>query len=706
MMERKEDRMSAGPGDVVRNVALVSYTGAGKTSLAEALAFGAGVIPTPGSVSLGTTLSDYEPEEQHRQHSFSTALLQFSYQRHTLSILDTPGERNFQGETLAALRAADAVLVVVNAAMGIRPQLTRLWEHVRLLKLPGLLFLTDLEHAQAPLDSLIRDCAEALDVMALPLVLPVGQGEQFDAVADVLAGSLLKSGPESNRVQTLPMPDACSAPVAEAKRQLIEAAAVTDDGLLEAYLGGGELSMEQIHRGLAAAVHGGRMLPVLCGSAVRYIGIQSLLDAIVRFLPAPTQRQAEQFAQAAHPNGSASVLRRGLPDERFSALAFKTIIDPFMGRMTYLRVCSGALQADSPVFNASRQVRERGGHLFTVVGKKYQAVPALAAGQIGAIGKLKDTQTGDTLCDETEPVLFPALALPRPVLSYALEPKSKTDIEKVSLGLHKLVEEDPTLALLRNDETKELVLSGLGQVHIDVAVERLRRKYGVEVDLHTPRVPYKETIRSASSAQGKYKKQTGGHGQYGDCWLQLTPLERGAGFKFENKIVGGAIPRNFVPAVEKGVVEAMHEGVLAGFPVVDLQVTVYDGSYHVVDSSELAFKIAASMGFKKAMEAAHPILLEPLMHVEVSCPDEFVGAVIGDLNGRRGRIITVTAKGHTESIEAIAPLAEMLRYASSLNGLTGGRADYAMELSGYEEVPRDQAAKVIEEAKASRHAVA
>ncbi|MEX5213509.1 MAG: elongation factor G [Nitrospiraceae bacterium] len=698
--------MSAGPGAVIRNVALVSYSGAGKTSLAEALAFGAGIIPAPGSVSLGTTLSDFEPEEQHRQHSFSTALLQLSYRHHTLSILDTPGERNFQGETLAALRAVDSVIIVINSVMGIRPQLIRLWEQVRLLRLPALVFLTDLEHAQVPFEALVRACAEALEVMALPVVLPVGQGEQFEAVADVLAGSLLKSSPESNRVQTLPLPEACSAPVAEAKRQLIEAAAVTDDALLEAYLAGGELAMDQIHRGLATAVHSGRILPVLCGSAVRHLGIQSLLDSIVQFLPAPTQGQTDRFAQAVHPNGSTPVLRQGLPDEKFSALVFKTIIDPFMGRMTYIRVCSGSLQADTPVFNTSRQVRERGGHLFTVVGKKYQTVPVLSAGQIGAIGKLKDTQTGDTLCDETDPVVFPALPLPRPVLSYALEPKSKADIEKVSLGLHKLVEEDPTLALLRNDETKELVLSGLGQVHIDVAVERLRRKYGVEVELHTPRVPYKETIRSASSAQGKYKKQTGGHGQYGDCWLQLTPLERGTGFKFENKIVGGAIPRNFIPAVEKGIVEAMHEGVLAGFPVVDLQVTVYDGSYHVVDSSELAFKIAASMGFKKAMEAAHPILLEPLMHVEVSCPDEFVGAVIGDLNGRRGRIVTVTAKGHTESIEAIVPLAEMLRYASSLNGLTGGRADYAMELSGYEEVPRDQATRVIEEAKASRHAVA
>lgn len=512
--------MSAGPGAVIRNVALVSYSGAGKTSLAEALAFGAGVIPAPGSVSLGTTLSDFEPEEQHRQHSFSTALLQLSYQHHILSILDTPGERNFQGEALAALRAADSVIVVINAVMGIRPQLIRLWEQVRSLRLPALVFLTDLEHAQVPFDSLVRACAEALEVMALPLVLPVGQGEQLEAVADVLAGSLLKSGPESNRVQMLPLPEACSAPVAEAKRQLIEAAAVTDDALLEAYLAGGELAMDQIHRGLAAAVHSGRMLPVLCGSAVRHLGIQSLLDAIVRYLPAPTQGQTDPFAQAVHPNDSTPVLRQGLLDEKFSALVFKTIIDPFMGRMTYIRVCSGSLQADTPVFNTSRQVRERGGHLFTVVGKKYQAVPVLSAGQIGAIGKLKDTQTGDTLCDEADPVVFPALPLPRPVLSYALEPKSKADIEKVSLGLHKLVEEDPTLALLRNDETKELVLSGLGQVHIDVAVERLRRKYGVEVELHTPRVPYKETIRSASSAQGKYKKQTGGHGQYGDCWLQ------------------------------------------------------------------------------------------------------------------------------------------------------------------------------------------
>ena len=319
---------------------------------------------------------------------------------------------------------------------------------------------------------------------------------------------------------------------------------------------------------------------------------------------------------------------------------------------------------------------------------------------IGAIAKLKETHTGDTLSDEQHPVVFPPLALPRPVLSVAIDPKSKTDIEKVSLGLHKIVEEDPTLGVTRDDETKELVLSGLGQLHLDVAVERLRRKYGAEVALHTPRVPYKETIRQGASAQGKYKKQTGGHGQYGDCWLQLTPLPHGQGFSFTNKIVGGAIPRNFVPAVEKGVVEAMREGILAGFPVVDVQATVYDGSYHVVDSSEMAFKIAGSMAFKKAMEAAQPVLLEPLMHVEVTCPDDHVGAVIGDLNSRRGRITTVTARGHLESIQAVVPLAEMLKYAPTLNALTGGRGEYSMEFSTYEEVPRDLAGKVIEEARA------
>ena len=381
-------------------------------------------------------------------------------------------------------------------------------------------------------------------------------------------------------------------------------------------------------------------------------------------------------------------------------------IDPFAGHLTYLRVLSGTLHADTPLFNPSRRAKEKGGHLFTILGKKYAPVQQISAGDIAAIAKLKDTQTGDTVCDEKHPILFARVSLPKPVFSFALEPKAKSDIEKVSVGLHKLVEEDPALEFTRNQETKEMVLGGMGQLHVDVTFEKLRRKYGVEVDIHVPKVPYKETIRRMAQAQGKYKKQTGGHGQYGDCWLQVDPLARGGGFEFVSKVVGGAIPRNFIPAIEKGVHEAMHEGGLAGFPVVDVRVTVYDGSYHVVDSSEMAFKIAASMGFKKGMEQALPVLLEPIMSVEVVTPDDVVGAVIGDLNARRGRIIGVTAKGHAEMIHAAVPLVEILTYAPILNSISGGRATYGMEFAAYEEVPRELAARVIEEHKALRHAVA
>ncbi|HET6676098.1 MAG TPA: elongation factor G, partial [Nitrospiraceae bacterium] len=370
-----------------------------------------------------------------------------------------------------------------------------------------------------------------------------------------------------------------------------------------------------------------------------------------------------------------------------------------------LRVLSGILPADTAIYNATRQVKEKGGHLFTILGKKYTPVPCASAGDIVAIAKLKDTMTGDTLCDERAPIQYPPLRLARPVLSFAIEAKSKADIEKVSLGLHKLIEEDPSLEFTRNAETKEMVLSGMGQLHLDVALEKLQRKYGAEVAVHTPKIPYKETIRSVAQAQGKYKKQTGGHGQYGDCWLELAPLPRGGGYAFANRIVGGAIPRNFIPAVEKGVVEAMHEGVLAGFPIVDVRVTVYDGSFHVVDSSELAFKIAASMGFKKAMEAAHPVLLEPIMSVDVEAPEDVIGAVIGDLNSRRGRIVTVAAQGHTETIKATVPLAELLKYAPSLTSITGGRGSYVMEFSHYEEVPRELMGRIIEEHKAARQPV-
>ena len=485
----------------------------------------------------------------------------------------------------------------------------------------------------------------------------------------------------------------------------MESVAETSDQLVEKYLAEGDLTSEEIIDGLTLGTLERKFVPVLCGSAVSHVGTSSLLEAMIQFLPSPADRGSTHPLGGTNPHTGEDVQRHAEPSEPFSGRVFKTTIDPFMGRLTYIRVLTGSLDADSGFFNATRNAKEKGGHLFVALGKKYTQVEKILAGDIAAIGKLKDTQTGDTICDDKHPILYPGLELPRPVMSFALEPKSKADIDKVSLGLHKLVEEDPTLEFLRNEETKEMLLSGVGQMHIDVTLEKLRRKYGVEVNLHTPKVPYKETIHRVAQAQGKYKKQTGGHGQYGDCWLQLDPLPRGTGFEFKNKIVGGVIPRNFIPAVEKGVVEAMNHGIIAGFPIVDIRVTVYDGSHHPVDSSEMAFKVAGSMGLKKAMETADPTLLEPMMNVEVSIPDDMVGTVIGDLNGRRGRIQGMSAKGHNQIVKATVPLAEMLKYAPILTSLTGGKGNYVMEFAGYEEVPRDLKNRIVDEHKHAKEPV-
>ncbi|MDE3050725.1 MAG: elongation factor G, partial [Nitrospirota bacterium] len=475
---------------------------------------------------------------------------------------------------------------------------------------------------------------------------------------------------------------------------------------LEQYLAAGELTREDLIHGLRLGVQAGTIVPVYCGSAIRNIGIVPLLNAIVDFLPSPMDRASKIPLEGLHPDTGETVIRRAVQEDPFSGVVFKTLIDPFVGRLSYLRVLSGVLHADSTVFNGSRSSKEKSGHLYRVLGKKHTVVPSAGAGEIVAVGKLKDTQTGDTLCDENALICYPRTVLPRPVLSFAIEPKSNADIEKVSIGLHKLIEEDPTLEFSRHADTKEMVLSGMGQLHIDLALEKLHRKYGAEVTLHMPKIPYRETVRTTAQAQGKYKKQTGGHGQYGDCWLELAPLPRGEGFKFENKVIGGAIPRNFIPAVEKGVVEAMQHGILAGFPVVDCRVAVYDGSYHAVDSSEMAFKIAASMGFKKALEAAHPLLLEPIMTVEVEALADHIGGVIGDLNARRGRILHVEAKDQTEQITALVPMAELITYATTLNSLTAGRGSYVVEFARYDEVPRELAVRIIEAHKVEAHATA
>src|SRR5438445_446160 len=580
--------------DTIRNIAVLSYGGAGKTTLIEAILCSSGTIPQMGSVVAGTTAMDYDPEEHHRKVSIQTSLCQIFWNDTALNLLDNPGAPSFQAEAKQAAHVADGALWVFNAGAGVKTELEKLWEYATERALPGLIFISGLDNRS--------------------------------------------------------------------------------------------------------------LFPVLCGSAGKNIGAVEALNALVALLPSPVERAAAHPVQATRAEGKETVALKPDVGAPFAAYVFKTIIDPFMGRLNYLRVYAGSLPPDTGFLNATRNVKEKGGRLFHAVGKKYTPVEKAVAGDIVAIAKLKDTQTGDTLTSDNAPLLIPKPPLPRPLLSFALEPKSKADVEKVSLGLHKLVEEDPSLEFVRNIETHEMILSAMGQLHGDIAFEKLKRRYGIEVNVHTPKVPYKETIRKTASAQGKYKKQTGGHGQYGDAWLKLEPLKRGAGFQFVDEIVGGAIPRNFIPAVEEVVGEAVHEGILGGFPVVDFRVTLYDGSYHDVDSSEMAFKIAASMGFKKAMEQAAPVLLEPIMTVEVSTPDEFMGAVIGDLNGRRGRIQDTVPKAHGTIIKAAVPLAEMLKYSSALNSLTGGRATYSMDFLTYEEVPRELAVRILEEQKQAKAA--
>lgn len=689
----------------LRNVAIIANRGAGKTSLVEAMLFSAGAIPTLGSVTQGTTVSDFEPEEINHRSSVSTSLLRCSWNQTTITLLDTPGALSLIGEAITALHAVDAVIVVLTQSSGIRSELMRLWGYVKQLHLPCLIFLNELEKDSTAIEDVIAACKQDLDLTPVIMSKTFKEGGQFLGVVDWLQQAAIVSRPDTAKWQQQPLPEGEMQTMTEGRKRIQEAAAETDDQLLEQYLSAGELTQADLLRGMRLGIQSGTIVPLYAGSALKNIGIVPLLNAILEFVPAPADRAARVPLKGQHPDGNQEVTRDATTDSPFSAVIFKTIIDPFVGRLSYVRIYSGTLQTDSVLFNATRKIKEKSGHLYQLLGKKHTAMASAGAGEVVAIGKLKDAQTGDTLCDEQRPICYAWPTLPRPVLSFAIEPKSSADIDKVSLGLHKLIEEDPTLGFSRNADTKEMVLSGTGQLHLDLALEKLQRKYGAEVVIHTPKIPYRETIRGTSQAQGKYKKQTGGHGQYGDCWLELTPAGRGEGFGFNNRVVGGVIPRNFIPAVEKGVVEAMQHGTLAGFPVVDVRVAVYDGSYHVVDSSEMSFKIAASMAFKKAMESAQPVLLEPMMTVEVEAPDTYIGAVIGDLNARRGRILNVEARGHAEIVKAVVPLAEIMTYTTTLNSLTGGGGSYVMELARYDEVPREVAAKIIEEAKANKQTV-
>ncbi|MGE5173519.1 MAG: elongation factor G [Betaproteobacteria bacterium] len=687
----------------VRNIAILSHGAAGKTSLADAMLYAAGAVDLLGSVDAGNSVFMHEPEEIARKITITSALGYADWKGVRINIIDTAGYINFLEETRGTLRAVDGAVLIISAISGVKAETEKIYKFACDYEIPRVAFVSKLDKERADFFRAVGDMEKYFCKNALVLQLPLGLEDKFTGVVDLIKmKALLFAQDGSGKIEEKDVPAAMKDEVAAYRKKLVEQIAETDDGLLEKYLDRGDLSQEDLIAGLKHGTVGGGLLPVLCGSPVKNMGIQPLLDMILMCLPSPVEHARIVQIKGSDPKTGNGVMRKPTADEHLAAMVFKTINDPFAGKLSFVRVFSGTLKADSAVYNSTKQVREKVGSLFYIQGKKQVPTQTLAAGQIGAIAKLKETLTGDTLCVESHPIVMEFAKYADPVMSYAIAPKSRGDEDKVSTGIHKLLEEDPTLKFAYDEQTKEMVLSGMGQVHLEVTLEKLKRKFGADVTMKTPKVPYKETIRAKAEAQGKYKKQTGGHGQYGDAWIKIEPLPRDSGFEFVDKIVGGVIPRQYIPAVEKGVVEAMHEGVLAGYPIVDIRVTVFDGSYHSVDSSEMAFKVAASMGFKKAMEAAKPVLLEPIMSVEVVSPDDTLGAVIGDLNSRRGKVQGVVPQANGQTIKALVPMAEMLTYAPTLNSLTSGRGMYTMEFYGYEDVPSHLAQKITQE-RAAQH---
>jgi elongation factor G len=681
----------------LRNVALVAHGGAGKTSLAEGLLFLAGVVDRLGRVDDGTSALDTDPDEVRRRITIHAHVAPIPWRDGKLNLLDTPGYFDFVGEVKAALRVADAAVVVVDAVAGVEVGTELVWRYADELNLPRLVFVNKMDRENASFERALEGLRSLGRV--LPLQLPIGREASFRGAVDVLRGRALLWGARG-AVQEGEVPPEMAGDAEAARQALAEAAAEADDELLEKYLEAGELTPDEAERGVRAAIASGRFAGVLCGAATSLAGLAPLADAAWAYLPSA----ADGELRGRHPRTGEPQVRRRAADEPLAALVWKTMADPYVGRLTLFRVYAGVMRSDSQVHNAGRDAPERVGQLYAVRGKEQRPVGAVGAGDIGAVAKLQVTATGDTLCDPARPLVLAPAVFPEPVYTVAVEPKAKGDEDKISAGLQRLAEEDPTFRIERNTETHQTLVSGMGELHLDVVVDRLRRKFGVEVVTAPPRIPYRETIRGRAKAEGKHKKQTGGRGQYGHVFLELEPLERGRGFEFVDKIFGGAVPKQYIPAVEKGVRETMEEGVLAGYPVTDVRVTLYDGSFHPVDSSELAFKIAASLAFKKAFGEANPVLLEPILEMEVTVPEEFLGDVMGDLNKKRARILGIDARGALQVVRAQVPAAEAVRYAIDLRSMTQGRGLFRTAFSHYEEVPAPVAQSVLEAARAAAHA--
>ncbi|MFA5026338.1 MAG: elongation factor G [Candidatus Methylomirabilota bacterium] len=684
----------------IRNIAIVAHGSAGKTTLTEAMLYSAGATTRLGRVEDGTTVTDFDDDEIRRRISISTALAWAEWKGHKLNLLDTPGYAAFLADARNALRVADAAVVVVGAPDGVKVSTEKVWSYAAAFELPRLIYLSKMDRERADFGRVLEDVRKALSPKAVPVQVPIGQESGFAGVVDLLRMRALRFASDGSGKTT---EEAVPAAVAELARQhrseLMEAVAEADDRLLEKYLESGDLSEAELREGLALGVRSEKIFPVLCGAATQNVGVTPLLDFVVEFCPSPLDRPA---VTGTDPKGGDPLARDVKDDAPLAALVFKTIADPYAGKVTMFRVYAGTLHSDSTVYNSTKEAKERIGQLQLLRGKQQAASEAIGAGDIGAVVKLKETGTGDTLCDEKSPIRLPGISFPAPVISFAVEPKAKGDEDKMSTAFTRLREEDPTIQIRYDPQTKETVVSGMGRAHVEIVAERLKRKFGVEVILKTPRVPYKETIKArVREVQGRHKKQTGGRGQFGDCWIHMDPLPRGTGFEFVNGIVGGVIPKNFIPAVEKGIVEAMERGAIAGYQTVDLRITLYDGSTHPVDSSELAFKLAGRLAFRKAMTQARPILLEPIMTVDVVAPGDCMGDIVGDLNSKRGRVLGIDAKGRNQVVKASVPLSEMLEYDSRLRSITGDRGDYSMEFSHYEEVPAHIQEKIVAESKPS-----
>jgi elongation factor G len=690
--------VAAKPPDRIRNVALIGHRGVGKTSLCEAILFEAGVTNRLGKVEDGSTVADYASDEQARQMSIDAAVASFEHDGRKINLIDTPGDPSFIADTLAALRVVDAAVVVVNGVMGVEVNTERLWAKADEAGLARLVFVNMLDRERADFFRALDSLKSAFGPHVVATEIPIGAEHELRGVIDLIDMKAFEySGEGRDNGSEVPIPDDLQAQAEEYREKLMDEVAENSDELMERYLEGEEISHEEIVVALKKGVCEGHLFPVTCGVATRNLATNRLLEALVEDLPSPAMRGA---VAAVDEEGETVELEPD-PDGDLVAYVFKTTADPYTGRINLLRVASGVLKSDSQVVNATRRQKERIGQLSSPHGKEMDGVDELGPGDIGAVAKLRETRAGDVLASNDLAPGFPALDLPAPVMAFAYEPKTKGDEEKAASALRRLEEEDPTLDVHRDQETGEAIIAGLTQVHVEVIVDRMKDRFGAEIALHPPRVPYLEAIRKPAKAHGRYKKQTGGRGQFGDCHIELMPAEPGEGFEFINAIKGGVIPSGFIPAVEKGIEEAMRGGVVAGYPIKDMKVRLYDGQYHTVDSSEMAFKIAGSMAFKQAAAEADPYLLEPIMQVTISVPEESVGDVIGDLNSRRGRPLGMEPKGSMTEIKAEVPMAEVLDYAPDLRAITGGRGDYGMEFLRYEEIPAHVAQKVVAAARES-----